>query len=67
MSGAVAEATVLRNYLDWLIDLPRHKETKDSTDLNAGEDILNEDHYGLEEVKERDFWNIWRFVGCPNL
>ena len=53
MSGAVAEATVLRNYLDWLIDLPWHKETKDSTDLNAAEDILNEDHYGLEEVKER--------------
>ncbi len=53
MSGAVAEATVLRNYLDWLIELPWHKETKDSTDLNVAEDILNEDHYGLEEVKER--------------
>ncbi len=53
MPGMVAEAVVIRNYLDWLIDLPWRKETKDNLDINKAEDILNEDHYGLEEVKER--------------
>jgi ATP-dependent Lon protease len=48
-----AEATVSRNYLDWLIAVPWHKKTKDSKDLRAAEAILNEDHFGLEKIKER--------------
>ncbi len=48
-----AEATVSRNYLDWLIAVPWHKKTKDSKDLKAAESILNEDHFGLEKIKER--------------
>ncbi len=48
-----AEATVSRNYLDWLIAVPWHKKTKDSKDLKAAETILNEDHFGLEKIKER--------------
>ena len=53
MSPMSAEATVVRNYIDWLISLPWGEYTEDSTDLKAAEDILNEDHYGLEDVKER--------------
>jgi ATP-dependent Lon protease len=48
-----AEATVSRNYLDWLIAVPWHKRTKESRDLKNAEIILNEDHYGLEKIKER--------------
>src|SRR4029453_131430 len=46
-----AEATVSRNYLDWLIAVPWHKKTKESRDLRRAEEILNEDHYGLEKIK----------------
>ena len=48
-----AEATVSRNYLDWLIAVPWHKKSKESRDLKRAEEILNEDHYGLEKIKER--------------
>src|SRR5918911_5783522 len=48
-----AEATVSRNYLDWLIAVPWQKKTKESRDLKRAEEILNEDHYGLEKIKER--------------
>ncbi|MEZ5418835.1 MAG: endopeptidase La [Vicinamibacterales bacterium] len=48
-----AEATVSRNYLDWLIAVPWHKKTKESRDLKLAEQVLNEDHYGLEKIKER--------------
>ncbi len=48
-----AEATVSRNYLDWLIAVPWHKKSKDSKDLRNAETILNEDHFGLEKIKER--------------
>jgi ATP-dependent Lon protease len=48
-----AEATVVRNYLDWLISLPWSAKTKDKLDIQEAEKILNEDHYGLEKVKER--------------
>jgi len=48
-----AEATVSRNYLDWLIAVPWHKRTRESRDLKRAEEILNEDHYGLEKIKER--------------
>ena len=48
-----AEATVSRNYLDWLIAVPWHKKSKESRDLVAAEGILNEDHFGLDKIKER--------------
>lgn len=53
MPPMVAEAVVVRNYLDWLLALPWSVETKDRLDLNMAEKILDEDHYGLEKPKER--------------
>lgn len=53
MSPMSAEATVVRNYIDWLVALPWKKGTKDQIDLARAEEILDEDHYGLEKVKER--------------
>lgn len=53
MGNHAAEAVVVRNYIDLLLTVPWTKETVDSTDLKAAEKILNEDHYGLEKVKER--------------
>ncbi len=53
MSPMSAEATVVRNYIDWLADCPWKKRSKISNDLNEAEQILNDDHYGLEKVKER--------------
>jgi ATP-dependent Lon protease len=53
MSPMSAEATVVRNYIDWLVSLPWGEFTEDSLDLQVAEDILNDDHYGLEDVKER--------------
>src|SRR5210317_2356416 len=53
MSPMSAEATVVRNYIDWLVALPWKKGTRDSHDLEKAEEILDEDHYGLEKVKER--------------
>lgn len=53
MPSMVAEATVIRTYLDWLIDLPWKKKTKSRIDIFEVEKILNEDHFGLEKVKER--------------
>jgi ATP-dependent Lon protease len=48
-----AESAVVRNYIEWLRDIPWHKKTKDNRDIEHAMQILNEDHYGLEEVKER--------------
>ena len=48
-----AEATVSRNYLDWLIAVPWHKRSRESRDLKRAETILNEDHYALEKIKDR--------------
>ena len=48
-----AEATVSRNYLDWLIAVPWHKKTKENRDLKNAEVVLNEDHYGLDKIKDR--------------
>ena len=48
-----AEATVVRNYIDWLVGVPWKKKSKVRNDLAAAEDILEEDHYGLDKVKER--------------
>ncbi len=47
------EATVIRNYLDWLINIPWHKTTEDNRDIENASTILEEDHYGLEKPKER--------------
>ncbi len=53
MSPMSAEATVVRNYLDWMTELPWSVKTKINTDLISAQKILDEDHYGLEKVKER--------------
>jgi ATP-dependent Lon protease len=53
MSPMSAEATVVRNYIDTLVNLPWAKKTKIKHDLGHAEDVLNEDHYGLEKVKDR--------------
>ncbi len=53
MSPMSAEATVVRNYIDWLVSVPWKKRSKTRNDLAAAEDVLEEDHYGLEKVKER--------------
>jgi ATP-dependent Lon protease len=53
MSPMSAEATVVRNYLDWMLMMPWKKRSKIRNDLKAAEDILEADHYGLERVKER--------------
>jgi ATP-dependent Lon protease len=53
MSPMSAEATVVRNYLDVLVGLPWNKKTKIKHDLGNAEDVLNEDHYGLDKVKDR--------------
>ena len=53
MSPMSAEATVVRNYLDWMIDIPWFKKDKVDIDLNKALKQLDEDHYGLEKVKER--------------
>ena len=53
MSPMSAEATVVRNYLDWMTELPWSNKSKINTDLNNAQKILDEDHYGLDKVKER--------------
>jgi ATP-dependent Lon protease len=53
MPPMVAEATVVRNYLDWLLAIPWAKQTKDRLDIKVAEKVLEEDHYGLKEVKDR--------------
>ena len=53
MSPMSAESTVVRNYLDWLLGIPWKKRTKIKRDIGRAERILDEDHYGLEKVKER--------------
>jgi ATP-dependent Lon protease len=53
MSPMSAEATVVRNYLDWLLSIPWGKKSKIKQDLNFAEGVLGDDHFGLEKVKER--------------
>ncbi len=53
MSPMSAEATVVRNYMDWILSLPWNKRTKIKSDLSWAEKVLGEDHYGLDKVKER--------------
>jgi len=58
-----AETAVVRNYLDWMFDLPWNKSTVDNLDLRKAKQILDEDHYGLERVKER----ILEYLGVRKL
>ena len=62
-----AEATVCRNYLDWLISLPWTKKSREKRNLKEAEKILDEDHYGLEKVKERilEYLSIRQLVKNP--
>ncbi len=53
MNLSSPEATVVRNYLDWLLSVPWGKKSKIKTDIKAAEKVLNHDHYGLDKVKER--------------
>lgn len=53
LSASSAESGVIRSYVNWILDLPWKKETKDEIDLVKAQTILDEDHYGLESVKER--------------
>ena len=53
MSPMSAEATVVRNYLDWMVDLPWNKKSEVDIDLTKALDVLDKDHFGLEKVKER--------------
>jgi len=53
MPPMVAESAVIRNYLDWLLAIPWNKVTEDRLDIKKAEEILNEDHYGLQKAKER--------------
>lgn len=53
MSGMSSEATVIRNYLDWLLDIPWKKRSKVNKDISKAMEVLEKDHYGLENVKER--------------
>ncbi|MGK2856793.1 MAG: endopeptidase La [Thermoanaerobaculia bacterium] len=53
MPGVSAEATVSRNYIEWLVAVPWKKSSKENKDIERAEQILDEDHYGLEKIKER--------------
>lgn len=53
LSPGSAESGVIRTYVDWILDLPWNKQTKDRLDINNAKEILDEDHYGLKKVKER--------------
>ncbi|MGV7928407.1 MAG: endopeptidase La [Spirochaetota bacterium] len=58
-----AESAVVRTYIEWLRDVPWHKKTVDNRDIDHAMDVLNEDHYGLDEVKER----IIEFIAVRHL
>ncbi len=69
MPPVSAEATVSRNYLDWLISIPWHKRSREIRDLDFAEKVLNEDHYGLDKIKERivEFLAVRRLVKQKNM
>src|SRR5437016_14558506 len=62
-----AESTVSRNYVDWLLAVPWKKKSREIRDIEAAERVLNEDHYGLEKVKERiiEFLAVRQLVKKP--
>lgn len=65
MPPMVAEASVIRTYLDWLVELPWKKKTKSKLDISEVEKILNKDHYGLDKVKERilEYFAVLQLTG----
>jgi ATP-dependent Lon protease len=65
MAPMAAEATVVRNYIDWLISVPWSHSTDDKLDIKEAEKILDEDHYGLKKVKERilEYLAVHQLVG----
>ncbi len=67
MPGVSAEATVSRNYIEWLVSVPWKKSSKEIRDIELAEKILNEDHYGLEKIKERilEFLAVRQLVKQP--
>ncbi len=67
MPGVSAEATVSRNYIEWLVSVPWKKASKEIKDIELAEKILNEDHYGLERIKERilEFLAVRQLVKSP--
>src|SRR5881396_387692 len=67
MPGVSAEATVSRNYIEWLVSVPWKKASKEIRDIELAEQILNEDHYGLEKIKDRilEFLAVRQLVKGP--
>jgi ATP-dependent Lon protease len=67
MPGVSAEATVSRNYIEWLVSVPWKKQSKEIKDIDLAEQILNEDHYGLEKIKERvlEFLAVRQLIKQP--
>lgn len=63
MSPHSAEVGVIRTYLDWIVDLPWNKESKEKIDIKVAREVLDDDHYGLEDVKER----ILEFIAIRKL
>jgi ATP-dependent Lon protease len=65
MGPMSAEATVVRNYIDWVLSLPWGEETKDKIDVDDAQKVLDDDHYGLEKVKERilEYLAVQQLVG----
>ncbi|HEY0373053.1 MAG TPA: endopeptidase La, partial [Thermoanaerobaculia bacterium] len=67
MPGVSAEATVSRNYIEWLVSVPWKKSSKEIRDIELAEQILNEDHFGLEKIKDRilEFLAVRQLVKQP--
>src|SRR5438874_13464083 len=67
MPGVSAEATVSRNYIEWLVAVPWKKQSKEIKDIELADQILNEDHYGLEKIKERilEFLAVRQLIKQP--
>jgi ATP-dependent Lon protease len=65
MSPMSAEATVVRNYIDWMLSLPWNECSKESIEIDKAREVLDEDHYGLEKVKERilEYLAVQKLVG----
>src|SRR6476661_8889755 len=65
MPPVSAEATVSRNYIDWMVSVPWRKKSKERKDLDHAEQVLNEDHYGLEKIKDRilEFLAVRQLIG----
>ena len=66
MPPMMAESAVIRNYLDWIFDLPWGKETKDNLNLQKAEKMLDEDHYGLRQIKDRILEYLAVRILAPN-